>query len=281
MARPARFITSQTRFRSYISAWGACGGAPRGLGSRAGRFVLLALALGVLACTTTFVVQQYGGAPLPPNRISILRVNSEDAAVIVSLDGESLGYSVTEKNTRVHIEMLPGVHELDAGYTGDARQRIQSLRFRTQPGRVYRLAILGKPPGSTPAYRTGLHWRSAIYEVDRDTDELLAELPLLPLQAPATAATRTPDTIPSAAVPSMIPAPTTTSGASAPDSGPAAPTTPAAATPTAHPATPAVSSAPAAPIEPPAALAPSPQPVEAPSASAAPAPAPAPAATAP
>src|SRR5690349_17212926 len=93
--------------------------------------------LGVLfvACGgPTFIVQQYSGPPQPREMIAIVRLNGGGPRV-VALDRDAL--VVPEKGTRFHVEVMPGVHELEVD---DPNLGIAGLglRFMAEPNKVYR-----------------------------------------------------------------------------------------------------------------------------------------------
>jgi hypothetical protein len=180
-------------------------------------FLLFALLL--VACgTATFVVQQYAGEPLHPERISVLRVNGGTDVVVVSLDGEELNYSQPDSAARVHIEMLPGVHEIDVGDLSDPLRRVVSVRFAAEPGKVYRLTLDRMAAGAS--FRP---WKAVVWEVDRSSDRALVAVPLLPeptAAAPAATGSSEPLPAPAASSEAVVPfpsvAPHPTSGATAP-----------------------------------------------------------------
>ena len=130
--------------------------------------------LGVLlACCMgpTFVVQQYAGPPRPRDAIAIVRVNG-DGPRLTTLDRDPL--LTPEKDSRFHIEVLPGVHEIEVddpqlGFNGG------SVRFVTEPGKVYRVvvrsALLGR--GGAPGFV------AQVFEVDRASDAELQPVPLV------------------------------------------------------------------------------------------------------
>src|SRR5262245_2186439 len=94
------------------------------------------LAAFIVACGgPTFVVQQYAGPSQPREVIAILRVNGGGPRV-VALDGEAL--VVPEKGTRFHIEMIPGVHELQVDDPSLGNVAL-GIRFATEPAKVYRV----------------------------------------------------------------------------------------------------------------------------------------------
>src|SRR5690606_20460475 len=52
----------------------------------------------VASCgTATFVVQQYDGAPLPKQRIAVVRLNGDQPLRLEELDGEKLGYELRDR----------------------------------------------------------------------------------------------------------------------------------------------------------------------------------------
>lgn len=199
--------------------------------------VALACSLFAASCATaTFVVQQYEGAALDPSRVAVLRVNGGTPIVVVALDGEQLDYSQQDASSRVHIEILPGVHELEVGNLEDPLRRVERLSFVAEPGRVYRLTLDVPAGGLRP-------WRPLAWEVDPESDRALARAKGAP--EPASSA----PSVPSSAA---SPAPSAESSASAPEptSAPApsslppspAPTTSSAASTVSSSAAPAVSS---------------------------------------
>lgn len=194
-------------------------------------FLLFALLL--VACgTATFVVQQYAGEPLHPDRISVLRVNGGTDVVVVSLDGEELNYSQADSTARVHVEMLPGVHEVDVGDLSDPLRRVVSVRFAAEPGKVYRLTLDRMAAGAS--FRP---WKAVVWEVESSSDRALVAVPLLsePVAA-APAATGSSEAAPvplassQAVVPLSSAAPHPTSSATAPAVS-TAPPVPTASTP--------------------------------------------------
>jgi hypothetical protein len=125
--------------------------------------------LGLAACaTTTFVIQQYEGDALEASRVAVLRVNGGTDIVIVAFDGEELNYSQTDESSRVHIEMLPGMHEITVGNLADPLRRVNETEFLAEAGKVYRLT-LDKPGGEALG-----DWRPLVWVVDADTDRTLS-----------------------------------------------------------------------------------------------------------
>jgi hypothetical protein len=203
------------------------------------RFCLEGIALAALTCglsgcgTATFIIQQYDGSPLAAEQVAVLRLNGSDPVRLEALDGEPLGYELHDRASRVHIEMLPGEHELALAEAPElpAKRR----RFRAEAGKVYRPLLVRTPtagaviPGVTA-------WVVGIYEVDANSDEIVREISQGPVHvgtstltpvpsAPSTTATGTAQTVPS---PPAIPAPP-----------PPAPLPPTAATVEPQPSSPA------------------------------------------
>jgi hypothetical protein len=128
--------------------------------------------------TATFVVQQYDGNPLPREQIALLRVNGGDPLRLETLDGERLSYQLRDPATRIHVELLPGVHELAVSDPDEGLP--QTRRFRAQAGKVYRPGWVTELASS----ERGAGHRFVLFEVTRDTDTILLELPDLPPPKP-------------------------------------------------------------------------------------------------
>lgn len=209
----------------------------------------LALSLFTLAgCgPQTYVIQSYDGPVRARETIAILRINSDDAIQVVTVDGEYADPQLAP-DSRLHIELVPGKHEVGAStgvvtQYGEQSRLLRRLSFRAEPGRVYRVAFAGG------ASQGGPDGEPRVFEVDRSSDSALRDVTVSlpePRELPAPAAT--PAQVPIAQDPAtQVPA---APEAPAPEpSVPATSATPAPAAPS-TPATP--SSAPASP-EPPAA----------------------------
>ncbi len=216
--------------------------------------------LAPVACVSvaTFIVQQYDGEERPSDSLSILRLNPSDPVILVALDGERLNFAVTEPDTRVHIEMLPGEHVLDVGHVNDPIG-VQQVRFLGEAGATYRV-LVGMSPRDASAAAQG-RWQAQVVLVDAESDRVLAPArapepppipdptapgPLHAAPAPSGSAPLTTPLSSASAIPPTIPAPIAT-----------APTVPApsvAAVPTgtapAVPAPPVPAPAPAGPPSP-------------------------------
>lgn len=125
------------------------------------------------ACgTITYIVQQYGGEPRPNEEIAILRINGGEGPRVASLDGESLGPGISDAHTRLHIEMLPGMHVVEIEQA-QGFYPTPKLRFSAQAGAVYRAVM------ATALVRDAKPGQGMLvprlYEVDRDSDALIRD----------------------------------------------------------------------------------------------------------
>ncbi len=114
-----------------------------------------------------------------------------------ALDGEPLGYELHDRSSRVHIEMLPGEHELALAEAPElpAKRR----RFRAEAGKVYR-PLLVRTATDGPVIPGVTGWVIGIYEVNSGNDEIIREIsqvalataPLQATVAPVSANTQAP-----------------------------------------------------------------------------------------
>ncbi len=141
-----------------------------------------AWALLTLSCVSaTFIVQQYEGDPLPGNRIAILRLIGGDEAYLASLDGEGLDFRVEAHTDRIHVEMLPGEHEV--GISRQPHGRVVYRRFSAKPGVIYQPKVLHNRLGRG---ERGLElWSAGVFEVDPETGELVRDVSASPFPPPA------------------------------------------------------------------------------------------------
>lgn len=160
----------------------------------------------VVGCgTATFIVQQYDGEPRPAASIAQLRVRGGAGIRLEALDGEQLRYQLDDKDARVQIEMLPGVHELEL--SNSQTQIPQQLRFLAKAGHVYRpefVSNVALPNLPTTEF--------VLLDVDVDSDAPLA----LVLPAPVAHPRPTP-------APSLAPTAVNANNAAAPDASSALP----------------------------------------------------------
>lgn len=119
--------------------------------------VVLALAASFTACVgPTFVVQGYPGPAREPYSVAVLRVNGGDSVRLHYLDGEDVRAPIVSDG-RLHIELLPGRHEVSAFDEKDAARRAPPVAFSGEAGKVYRVVFVGD--------------RARVVEVDRGSDQ--------------------------------------------------------------------------------------------------------------
>ena len=133
------------------------------------RRFLLAVGLALLSgCVgPTYIVQAYPGEPRGSDTIAILRISGGPKPQIVVLDGERV-LPVTDDDTRMHIEVLPGVHEIDANAPERGVRDPVHLRLDAKAGKVYRIEVrrvLAQGGAAEQASAIGY-----AYEVDRGSD---------------------------------------------------------------------------------------------------------------
>lgn len=158
-------------FRSIAGRWGM---------ATVTRLFVGLLGSGLIAAgcgTATFVVQQYDGEPLDRSRIAMLRVNGDAPVRLEELDGEVLAYELHDSGSRVHIEMLPGEHEL--GLSDGLGLPLKRRRFVAHPGKIYRPMVFHT--GSNGPDAPSSTWVVAIYEVDPDSDRIIREISQVPV----------------------------------------------------------------------------------------------------
>lgn len=129
----------------------------------------------------TYIVQQYDGPVRDRDEVSILRLAPGDPAQIIAMDGDALGRQDLESDVRVHIEMLPGKHQLEVENPQSARKTTQRVAFIAEPGRTYRVVLADREwhaKKSAPD-RAGA-WSPLVYELDGSSDDLLREVSLPP-----------------------------------------------------------------------------------------------------
>src|SRR5689334_7599490 len=110
-----------------------------GMGRRNGGWGALACVGALFVCCVgpTYVVQQYAGPARPRESIAVFRVNGSGPRVATLDDGRLV---IPEKDTRFHIEVLPGVHEVEVedpnlGLTASR------VRFVAEANKVYRIVV--------------------------------------------------------------------------------------------------------------------------------------------
>ncbi len=203
----------------------------------------------IIACaaSATFIVQQYNGDPLPAERIAILRMVGGEEGYLASLDGENLDYRVEGHSDRIHIEMLPGQHEVGVSLRqlGLVVYRV----FEARAGVIYQFKVLRSV--LQRGKRSRQTWSVGVFEVSPETGDLIRDVSRSPL----------PPAPPSLEPPPSLAPPPPTLGAGGAGGTPAMPESPAGgpggsfgsagAPPNAAPSSPATvgptSSAPSAP----------------------------------
>ncbi|HLV66029.1 MAG TPA: YihY/virulence factor BrkB family protein, partial [Polyangiaceae bacterium] len=195
---------------------------PRNTPPFLGLFVLAALALPAQACGgPTFVVQQYDGPVRPVETISILRMNGDDPAHVVTLDGEPTDVRVDD-DARLHIEVLPGRHTLAVWSSEFPERRPEPVAFMAEPGRVYRAVMVSFR--ADPVAR--------VYEVSRGSDDPVRDVTLPTAPPVSTPVRRAPAPAPQPALPSAAFPEPPEAPPPAPTVVPAPPIPPPPATPT-------------------------------------------------
>lgn len=146
----------------------------------------LGLSFGAVVATgcgqVTYVLQQYDGPVRAKDEVSILRVQPGDPAQIVVMDGEALGHQALDSDVRIHIEMLPGKHELSVeNPQALPNTNTQEVQFVAEPGRTYRVVLADRAwhVKNAGANRPG-SWSPLVYEVQSSDGRLLREVSLPP-----------------------------------------------------------------------------------------------------
>jgi hypothetical protein len=130
--------------------------------------VVLSSALASCGQGMTFVMQQYGGPARPRNSVAAIRVNAAHGPDLIAVDGVPFGPTpALEPGNRLHLEVLPGPHEVDVVATDPATglNREIPVRFVAEPGKVYRVELATNAVAHSEATP-----EAYAYEVDRDTD---------------------------------------------------------------------------------------------------------------
>jgi hypothetical protein len=140
---------------------------------------LLALSSG--CGQVTYIVQQYDGPVRDRDEVSILRLTPDDPAQIVAMDGEALGRQVLDSDTRLHIEMLPGKHQLEVENPKASSATTQRVQFVAEPGRTYRVVLADRAwhTQKSQPERPGA-WSPLVYELEGSSDALAREVSLPP-----------------------------------------------------------------------------------------------------
>lgn len=146
-----------------------------------GLVAALALPLASGCGQVTYIVQQYDGPVRDRDEVSILRLSPGDPAQIIAMDGEALGRQALDSDVRLHIEMLPGKHQLEVENPKAPAKTTQRVQFIAEPGRTYRVVLADRAWHTQKAQTAGAEtWSPLVYELDGSSDELLREVSLPP-----------------------------------------------------------------------------------------------------
>ena len=143
----------------------------------------LAVSLGTACGQVTFVVQAYPGAARSAEQVSVVRINRDAPVRVVSVDGDPLGSQPLDSDARLHVEILPGKHELIIENEHVPVEKTKVVRFLAEPGRTYRVLAANREWHVHSAPRKparGTTWSPLVYEVDTAGDRLLREVSLPP-----------------------------------------------------------------------------------------------------
>lgn len=137
-------------------------GIMRKVGFKLAGVAAAAFVLALVGCPgPTFVVAQYPGDERPQSELSVLRVNGKESVRLLSLDGQDVAAPL-ERDSRLHIEMLPGKHSVLVTDANEPEAHIDEIAFEGSPGKFYRVVL-------TPGTRGPV---AQVHEVDRGSDEL-------------------------------------------------------------------------------------------------------------
>ncbi|HEY6727169.1 MAG TPA: hypothetical protein VI197_24210 [Polyangiaceae bacterium] len=146
-----------------------------------GLVAALALSLATSCGQVTYIVQQYDGPVRDRDQVSILRLSPGDPAQVIAMDGEALGRQDLDSDVRLHIEMLPGKHQLEIENPQARAKTTQRVQFIAEPGRTYRVVLADRvwhAQKAEPAPAGA--WSPLVYELDGSSDDLVREVSLPP-----------------------------------------------------------------------------------------------------
>jgi hypothetical protein len=130
----------------------------------------------------TFIMQRYDGPARPRSEVASIRTD-ERGPTLASVDGEPIRLGAAlEPGNRLHVEVLPGVHQVEVDVADPATGLVHPIagRFIAAPGKVYRVAVRAATdmaPGDS-------RYELDAYEVDRDSDARLGAAAQPPPPAP-------------------------------------------------------------------------------------------------
>ena len=128
----------------------------------------------------TYILQQYDGPARARGEVSILRLQADDTAQVLVMDGEALGNQALDSDVRLHIEMLPGKHTLRVRNPKAAGLDTQDVVFLAEAGRLYHVELADRNWHQVTAapVAPGV-WSALVYEVE-DSGRPLREVSLPP-----------------------------------------------------------------------------------------------------
>ena len=94
-------------------------------------------------------------------------VSPGDPAQIIAMDGEALGRQELDSDVRLHIEMLPGKHQLEVENPQAPARTTQRVQFIAEPGRTYRVVLADRAWHAQKSEPTPAGtWSPLVYELD-------------------------------------------------------------------------------------------------------------------
>lgn len=128
----------------------------------------------------TFILQQYDGPPRAPEQVSVLRVQPDDVAEVVAMDGEPLGGQTLDSDVRLHIELLPGKHTLRVKNPNAQGLDTKDVSFMAQAGSYYRVELVNREWHALRAKARPGAWSALVYEIRASDGRRLREVSLPP-----------------------------------------------------------------------------------------------------
>jgi hypothetical protein len=121
----------------------------------------LVISLTDCGATGTVIIRRYPGPPRPSETIGIIRTSRKDP-VLDAVDGEPP--DTDEDGYRLHVEVMPGVHEVTVKVCEGCFCEPITARFVAESGKTYRMAV-ARAPADYP-----FRYYAYAYEVDRFSD---------------------------------------------------------------------------------------------------------------
>jgi hypothetical protein len=117
----------------------------------------------------TFIMQEYDGPPRPREAVAMVRTDDR-GPMLTAVDGHAVRVtSALDPGNRLHVEVLPGPHEVDVEVTEAETGLVHAVpvRFVAEANKVYRVEVRAFQAPGAPTFLTDA------YEVDRDSDARL------------------------------------------------------------------------------------------------------------